>query len=109
MDDLISRKEALKEIADYQGGSVNKVVAKELLEALPAKQAPFIPVATILFDKELLRSLADTADIVHCRDCVYGTMHEFYGEQHLTCSCDEGLYRDVSDNNFCSNGIRRAE
>ena len=108
MDDLISREEALQTIADYQGGSVDKVVAKELLEALPAKQPTIVPVARVYFDKEQLQELVDKA-VVHCRDCVYGTRLEFYGEPYLNCSCDEGLYRDVSDNNFCSNGIRREE
>lgn len=34
-NDYISRSEALKAISEYQGGAVNKVVAKELLEAMP--------------------------------------------------------------------------
>lgn len=108
MDELISKEQALKVIADYQGGSVNKVVAKELLEALPARQPTYIPIATIQLDRGQMFDLIDMT-IVRCGDCVYGQVSTPFGDPEITCICGEGMYRDVCGDDFCSSGIRRAK
>ena len=89
MDELISKEQALKVVADYQGGSVNKVVAKELLEALPEA-------------------------VVRCKDCIHFELDKPYIIQgvpvlgHEVCNAwSDGCKTD--QNGYCFMAERRTD
>lgn len=85
MDDYISRQKAIKEILNYQGGSVNKPIAQEILERLPGE---------------------DVEEVTKCEYCEFSSVYYYCNELYWTCDNEEGLHRDVSPDSYCSAGIR---
>lgn len=72
---IINREEALRLIADYQGGAVDKTIAKRILIQMPEED-----------------------ELVHCRECVKKGKCTFYDLQGDGGYCRYGKSKDGSLN-----------
>ena len=48
-----------------------------------------------------------TTEVVQCEDCEYASTLVSCQESYLTCTNENGLYRDVPNDGYCYCGVRR--
>ena len=97
---LIDADELYRKVSGYQGGAVDKTVAKRLIEQAPTESYVKL-VANINIDDEALEQIVDAA-IVHCKDCIHNSA--FADAGNALCELFYGM-TDIYG--FCHKGERR--
>ena len=94
---LIDGDELYRKVSGYQGGAVDKTVAKRLIEQMPTIEPPTKCIAEVHADKEMVAKWINEAlqnGIVHCKDCVY------YDAQHIEKNGVRYEYADMPEEAF---------
>ena len=117
---LIDGDELYRKVSGYQGGAVDKTVAKRLIEQMPTIEPPTKCIAEVHADKEMVAKWINEAfqnGIVHCKDCKYRgddicPMHfeefrEWDDDGYLEHDID--VYDYSKDDGYCYMGERRTD
>ena len=116
MPRLIDADELYRKVTGYQGGAVDKTVAKRLIEQMPTIEPTAKCIAKVQFDEDKMREIVDEA-IVRCKDCKHRHEAEcpMYHEEDIEWDDDGYVERDTiyhdwtEDDGFCDRGVRRTD
>ena len=104
MDDLISRQAAIDAI-EREKSLIERPITETRWFDLGLGKAQ-----DVLSEQP---SAQQNINIVQCKDCIFG--HRYFDVQNgetdswVECTNPDGLNRDVSDEGYCSAGIRRGK
>lgn len=104
---LIDADDLKQKVIDYQGGAVDKTVAKRLIEQMPTIEPPAKCITEVHADKEMVAKWINEAlqnGIVHCEDCKNWDTdwQSSCGSGHYCCMIDLATAEDF----YCKHGRR---